>query len=63
MIERAEKPTSERDARDCATAWFAVLERAKQAGDFATAARAVQELERLGVKVKYQKPKGTTDER
>jgi hypothetical protein len=43
------------EAVDSPVAWFAVLERAKQTGDFATAARAVQELERLGVKVKYHK--------
>lgn len=47
-----------REAADSPVAWFAVLERAKQTGDFATAARAVAELERLGVKVKYQKPTG-----
>ena len=47
------------EAADSPVVWFAVLERAKQTGDFATAARAVQELERLGVKVKYRKPKGS----
>lgn len=44
------------DARrpeDSPTAWFVVLERARQADDFEAAARARRELERLGVRVTY----------
>jgi len=51
------KPTSE-----CATVWFAVLERAKNRHDFHLAARAERELKRLGVDVRFipesDKPKG-----
>lgn len=43
------------EAADSPVAWFAVLERAKQTGNFAKAARAVQELTRLGVSVKYRR--------
>ncbi len=45
-------------------AWFAVLERAKQYSDFELAAKAKQELERLGVTVKYHKAQqqGDTNE-
>ena len=46
----------EADARppeDCPTAWFVTLERARRAQDFALAAKAERELQRLGVRVKY----------
>jgi hypothetical protein len=33
--------------------WFAALEQAVESGDYAAAAKAQQELERLGVAVKY----------
>lgn len=50
---------AKRSARDEATdspvVWFAVLERGRLAHDFALAARAVQELKRLGVTVKYNR--------
>ena len=42
-----------REAQESATAWFAVLERARRIYDFRLAAKAVSELERLGIKVKY----------
>ena len=38
---------------DCATVWFARLERAKDDHDFERAAEAVRELQRLGVSVKF----------
>jgi hypothetical protein len=46
------------DPRECATAWFAVLERAKLDCDFERAAEAVRELRRLGVQVRFHRPKG-----
>jgi hypothetical protein len=46
------------DATESPVAWFAVLERARETHDYETAAEAVRQLERLGVKVKYRKPKG-----
>lgn len=33
--------------------WFVVLESARRSGDFARAAEAQRELERLGIKVRY----------
>lgn len=41
------------EASDSPTAWFVVLERARESCNFALAARAQRELERLGVKVSY----------
>ena len=38
---------------DCATVWFARLERAKSLNDFERAAEAVRQLRRLGVDVKF----------
>ena len=35
-------------------AWFVMLERARQANDFAMATKAIRELKRLGVTVKYK---------
>jgi hypothetical protein len=51
MTEDAKQ--TNRRAEDSPVVWFAVLERARQSNDFETAAKARQELERLGVKVKY----------
>jgi hypothetical protein len=48
--------------RDNPTFWFAVMESAKEKGDFEGAARAKRELERLGVLVTYQKPRGARRE-
>jgi hypothetical protein len=39
---------------DCATAWFAVLERARLTGDRQLELHALAELHRLGVKVEWQ---------
>jgi hypothetical protein len=44
-----------REALDSPAAWFAVLERARRDRDYARAAQALQELERLGVRVKYRR--------
>lgn len=38
------------------TYWFAVLEIARERGDFQQADEAKQQLERLGVRVSYQRP-------
>ena len=43
------------DPHDCATAWFAVLERARLDEDYGLAERATRELERLGVKVRFRR--------
>jgi hypothetical protein len=37
--------------------WFAVLDRAVERGDHAAAAEAQRELERLGVRVNYGRPR------
>ena len=44
---------TELDYRNSPVAWFVVLERARLKNDFETAAKAEQELRRLGVIVKY----------
>jgi len=41
--------------RDWPVYWFAELARAFEAGDLVAAARAQQELERLGVTVRYRR--------
>ncbi len=46
----ATKPT------DSQTAWFAVLERARMAGDYEMAERATRELCRLGVEITFRPP-------
>ena len=40
-------------AKDCQTAWFAMLERARLTGDRESEARARRELARLGVSVNF----------
>jgi hypothetical protein len=42
--------------RDQPTYWFAVLEIARERSDFAQAAEAQRQLNRLGVRVHYQRP-------
>jgi len=53
MSQRNQSQDRSRDYRDYPVAWFVVLEQARRANDFATAANAQRELERLGVRVKY----------
>jgi len=51
----AMKPDSEqarREAENSPVAWFVVLERAREQGDFERAAKAQRELRRLGVIVR-----------
>jgi hypothetical protein len=43
-----------RPPEDSPVAWFLVLERARIERDFVRAAEAQRQLERLGVKVRYQ---------
>jgi hypothetical protein len=45
---------SERQPLDWPVYWFAALERAVEDGDWPAAAKAQQELERLGVTVNYR---------
>jgi len=45
-----------RDHRDEPTYWFAVLEIARERGDFERASEAQGELKRLGIRVSYEKP-------
>ena len=42
---------------DSPTAWFCELERARQRQDLQRAAEAQRQLERLGVRVRYQRPR------
>ena len=44
------------DAHNSPVAWFVMLERARACNNFALAAQALQELARLGVIIKYNKP-------
>jgi hypothetical protein len=37
--------------------WLLLLERGRKTGDFELAARAKRELERLGIRVIYQRPR------
>jgi hypothetical protein len=48
--------TDTRDHRDEPTYWFAVLEIARERGDFERAAEAKRQLRRLGVYVSYERP-------
>jgi hypothetical protein len=45
------------DPIDSPTAWFAVLERARRTHDYELAAQAQRELRRLGVIVRFIRPK------
>lgn len=51
------KPKREADWRDCPTAWFSVLERARLEHDYERAAEAIRELRRLGVSVRFARRK------
>ena len=51
------EPTNNgRNHRDQPTYWFAVLEIAREQGDFEGAAEAKRQLQRLGVCVSYERP-------
>lgn len=51
------KQISEAEACNSPVAWFVIMERAIEDGDFDLAAKAKRELDRLGIIVKYRKPK------
>jgi hypothetical protein len=55
MTTNRQKPNP-RDHREEPTYWFALLEIARERGDFEQAAEAKRQLQRLGVRVRYQKP-------
>ena len=55
MATKQHNEPAEVDPTECATAWFALLERSRMVGDFESAARAQRELKRLGVSVKYRR--------
>lgn len=52
-MNETELKAAKHEAEHSAVAWFAVLERARQQHDFSTAAQAKDQLERLGVFVRY----------
>jgi hypothetical protein len=59
----SDKPTRQQidaEIRDSPTYWFVVLEAARQRGAFEQAAEAKRELERLGVRVVFSKPRGVS---
>ncbi|MCI0629274.1 MAG: hypothetical protein L0Y44_01305 [Phycisphaerales bacterium] len=47
--------------RDSPAGWFVVLERARETNDYEAAGRALRELRRLGVIVKYRPRKRRPD--
>ncbi len=53
-MERDIRKTTE-NAADSPVAWFVVLERARQDRDYELAGRAIRELKRLGVTVRYRR--------
>jgi hypothetical protein len=46
------------DYRNSPVAWFCLMEKSREQGDFERAARAKRELERLGVHVTYRQRGG-----
>jgi hypothetical protein len=57
----ADQPTTDhRNHRNEPTYWFAVLEIARERGDFELAAEAQRQLGRLGVHVRYGRPTHAT---
>jgi hypothetical protein len=49
----AAEHTATRDPRNVPTAWFALLERAREAGNIEREREALRELRRLGVNVEF----------
>jgi len=47
------------DFRNSPTAWFVTLERARASRDFELVARSIQELRRLGVRVRFTRTRGS----
>jgi hypothetical protein len=59
MSEQAQQtpPSTANDYTDEPVYWFVILDTAVGRGDHATAATAQRELERLGVRVRYGRPR------
>ncbi len=55
MSERKKLEQARREAEQSATAWFAVLDRAREAGDFERAAAAQRRLKQMGVIVRFDR--------
>jgi predicted DNA-binding transcriptional regulator AlpA len=55
-MQPTETDGTKRDADNNPVTWFAMLERARQDDDLESAAKAKQELERLGVAIKFRRP-------
>ena len=56
-----QRPTAE-NYTDQPIYWFALLDKAVERGDHAAAAEAQRELERLGVAVRYGRPRANRPE-
>ena len=54
MARQQKIEDARREAVNSPTAWFCVLERAQRTHNYETAARAQQQLERLGVRVSFR---------
>jgi hypothetical protein len=54
MTTKSIKP--KRDHHQEPTYWFALLEIARESGDFENAAEAKRQLQRLGIRVSYKRP-------
>jgi hypothetical protein len=54
------KDGASRCPEDCPTAWFAVLERAREVGDPVRAAEAEKQLRRLGVQIRFARHRRST---
>ncbi len=50
------------EIRDSPIYWFVVLTEAKERGDFARAAEAQKELDRLGIRISYRATKSATEQ-
>ncbi len=55
MQESDKYEKARREAAESPTAWFAVLDCARNKQDFELAAKAVRELKRLGVTVRFHR--------
>jgi len=59
----AKNDNAPRDCRDQPTYWFAVLDIARDRGDFGGAAEAQRQLQRLGVTVSFRARQATPRQR
>jgi hypothetical protein len=56
-MSRPRTPPPAEDYTDEPIYWFAILDKAVEQGDHAAAAQSQRELERLGVRVRYGRPR------